>query len=688
MFNINAADENESRYMGDIGNIALIAVFTLSLYTIITSVRGINTRRNDLVISAERSVIATFAMVTVSFFALFTLLARSDFHYQYVTQYSNRDLPMFYKMAGLWAGQAGSLLLWLFILSGITAFAVIQYKNRNRELMPYVMAVFGVTTLFFSFVCLFLTNPFRELVTGAAGGIIDFTAQDGQGLNPLLQHPAMVIHPPILFAGYSGFLVPFAFAIAALITGQLDASWIQSTRRWTIFSWLLLSVGILLGAKWAYVELGWGGYWAWDPVENASLMPWLTGTAFLHSVIIQEKRGMLKVWNMTLILLTFILCIFGTFITRSGIISSVHSFAQSSIGPAFSAFLFFLLVTSFSLLFYRFPLLKSENRLDSLLSRESSFLFNNLILLGALFATFWGTIFPVISEWATGTQVTVGAPYFNKVNVPIGLMLMLLTGVGPLFAWRKTSTYSLKRNFLIPFALSIIAGVIMYILGIRKIMPLVSFYLCFFVAITIVQEFMRGTRARHKNWSEPYHRALVNMTMRNTRRYGGYIIHFGIVLLFIGFTGNSYVKDVSGELLPGESLVIGDYEVLLDRINHGSVPLYDYSEVILTVKKDDSIVSRKLAQRRNYKASQQPTTELAIHSTLKEDLYLVFSGMAPDDKAVMNVYLNPLVMWVWIGGFVLTIGTIIAMVPGPKPDRRVSLKKRSEDKEYAEAEAV
>ncbi len=651
--------------MGDIGNFALIVVFVLSFYSVAASFYGLKARRTDLIISAERSIITSFLFVLLSSLALFVLLARSDFHYQYVWSYSNKDLSLFYKIAGLWAGQAGSLLLWLLILSGITAFAVYTNRDKNHELMPYVMMVFGAALCFFTIIVLFITNPFNELVVAVQNSIVDHTPADGRGLNPLLQHPAMVIHPPILFVGYSGFIVPFAFAIAALAAGKLDPTWIKSTRRWTVFSWLFLSVGILLGAKWAYVELGWGGYWGWDPVENASLMPWFTSTAFLHSVIIQRKRGMLKVWNMTLIIITFSLCIFGTFITRSGIISSVHSFAESSVGPAFGSFLIGILAVSFYLLFKSIPELKSENRLDSLLSRESSFLFNNLILMGAMFATFWGTVFPVISEMVTGTQITVGAPYFNKVNIPIGLFLLFLTGVGPLFAWRTTSKKSLKRNFILPFGLSLIFSIVLFFLGIRKIMPLVSFFLSFFVTATIVREFWKAASIRKRNKNEGLLKAFVNVIMRNTRRYGGYIVHLGIVLLFVGFTGNSFVLENTDELSEQESLTIGDYEIRVDAINHGQTALYEYSEVVMTVYSDGEIISEETAQRRIYSASEQTTTELAIYSTLKEDLYIVFTGIAPEsDKAVIMVHLNPLVMWVWIGSIVLVIGTLIALVPG------------------------
>ncbi len=655
--------------MGTIGNFALIIAFSLSLYTIAASVTGVRRRRNDLILSAERSLYGSSIMVGLAAISVITLIVQSDFSYTYVSSYSNRDLPLFYKIAGLWAGQAGSLLFWLLILSSISAVAVFQNRNHNRELMPYVMATMSTITLFFIFINLFISNPFDQWIFHTPGGEVPFAPADGNGLNPLLQHWAMVIHPPILFTGYSGFLVPFAFAIAALITGKLDANWIRTTRRWTIFAWMVLGTGILLGGKWAYVELGWGGYWAWDPVENASLMPWLTSTAYLHSVIIQEKRGMLQVWNITLILMTFTLCIFGTFLTRSGIVSSVHSFAQSSIGPAFGTFLMFMIAVSVILLVKRLPDLKSENNLDSLVSRESSFLFNNLILVGAMLATLWGTIFPVLTEWVRGTQITVGAPYFNRINIPIGLFLLFLTGVGPLFAWRRTSQYSLKRNFLYPGSLSVLFGIVLYLAGLQHFYALLSFVLCFFVSLTIFQEFAKGARARHKNLAEPYTKALLNLTMRNKRRYGGYIVHFGIVFLFMGFTGNAFRTEQKAELGVGDVMKAGPYELRLDRINNGVLPLYEFSEIYLTVMKNGKKVSEELAQKRYYFASEQPTTEVAIHSAFTEDLYIIYSEISSGNRAVINTYVNPMILFVWLGGLVMVIGSLIAMVPDSLSNR-------------------
>ncbi|MFC1553786.1 heme lyase CcmF/NrfE family subunit [candidate division KSB1 bacterium] len=659
--------------MGVIGNFSLIVAFGLSLYTIGTSVVGARQRRNDLVLSAERSLLASAALIVVASFSLINLLVRSDFSNIYVTSYTNVDLPLFYKFAAFWAGQSGSLMFWLLIISVISTIAVIQNRKQNRVLMPYVISTMSFVMAFFIFVSLFLSNPFDNWIAETQVGLVSYVAPDGNGLNPLLQHWAMVIHPPVLFWGYSGFLVPFGFAIASLVTGKLDTTWIKTTRRWTIISWMILSTGILLGGKWAYVELGWGGYWAWDPVENASLMPWLTATAYLHSVMVQEKRGMLKVWNMSLILSTFLLCIFGTFLTRSGIVSSVHAFASSTIGPAFAVFLILLTGASIVLLLKRLPELKSEAKLDSLISRESGFLFNNLILVGAMLATLWGTIFPVLSEWVRGTQITVGAAYFNQVNIPIGLFLLFLTGIGPLFAWRRSSVYSLKKNFLYPMSLSIIFGVLLFFLGVKHPFALISFFLCFFVAVTVFQEFLKGTLVRMKNLGESFFRALINLMFRNTRRYGGYIVHFGMVFMFIGFTGNSFNKELKTEVKDGESFHLGGYEIRLDKTDTGLTNLYRFEQADITVLKDGKEVSKEVAQRRVYLASNQPTTEVAIFVTFFSDLYLVYSEPPVGDRgAEIIAYINPLISFVWLGGGVLILGSLIAVIPNIIPKRDMS----------------
>jgi cytochrome c-type biogenesis protein CcmF len=523
--------------------------------------------------------------------------------------------------------------------------------------MPYVTAVLMTVCTFFIAVLIFVpeSQPFA-LHTPAP--------PDGRGLNPLLQHWAMVIHPPILYLGYVGFTVPFAFAIAALLSGQVGNEWMKITRRWTIVPWFFLGVGMMLGGKWAYMELGWGGYWAWDPVENAALMPWLIGTAFLHSVMIQEKKNMLRVWNMVMIILTFVMCIFGTFLTRSGIISSVHSFTQSSLGPVFLGFVGLLATTSFTIMGLRMHLLKSDVRMDSVVSRESAFLLNNVVFLGACFAVFWGTLFPVVSEAVRGIKITVGAPWFNAVLVPISLLLLLLTGIGPLVAWRKSSVAHLKKMFMIPALGALATLVILFIFGVRHFYALMSLALCVFVTITIVTEFHRGAVARGHTNGESYPAALWALLMKNKRRYGGYVVHFGMVLIFLGVTGKAFTEEAEKQLKPGEALKLQNYELVYQDTKQFEDPNKVVTESSMVVKRDGKVLDTIYPQKHFYIVQQQPTTEVALFSNLREDLYVVLGEYQPQtNAATFHVYLNPLVNWLWIGGMILTIGTLITLLP-------------------------
>jgi cytochrome c-type biogenesis protein CcmF len=659
--------------MNDIGNFALILCFTFAAYSVVTTVWGARAGRDGMVRSGEHAALLVAVCMTLVLVCLDVLLVRSDFHIEYVSSYSNRELPLFFKLASLWAGQAGSLLLWSWLLTIFNAIVILQNRHRNRELIPYVVAILSATSLFFIILNLFVTNPFDELVAHFEdGSVAAWAPQDGKGLNPLLQHPAMVIHPPILFTGYVGFVVPFAFAMAALITGELGNKWIGLTRRWTIVPWFFLGTGILLGGNWAYQELGWGGYWAWDPVENASLMPWLCGTAFLHSVIIQEKKGMLRVWNMILIILTFSLSIFGTFLTRSGVVSSVHAFAKSSIGGWFLGFLTVMVVGAVFLLVMRLPELKARNEMESMVSREAGFLFNNLLLLGACFAVFWGTIFPIVSEAVQGVKITVGAPFFNRINIPLGMALLLLTGIGPVLAWRKTSGASLRRNFIWPTVIGLATAGALFATGTRHPYAIISFALCGFVTATIIAEFWRGTRARQRNTGEILPVALWRLILKNKQRYGGYIIHFGIVVLFVGLTGKAFTKEGQFELGVGETAQIGQFELRLDKVVEADNPNYSSGRLLLSVFKYGKQVTVLAPERRFYKTSQQPTTEVSIRSTITEDLYTVFAAMTSDGrKAVLQVWVNPLVNFVWGGGFMVCVGTIIAMLPDRAMRRRL-----------------
>jgi cytochrome c-type biogenesis protein CcmF len=650
--------------MNQVGNVGLIAALAFAVYGVIAGAVGGKLRSLRVVRSAERGALAFFVLITLAVVALEAQILSDDFHNAYVAAHSNRDLPLYYKIAVLWAGQEGSLLFWTWLLAIYGGLAVLLNRRKNRQLMPYVVAMLMATGTFFASITFFVANPFSELSMVSAAGAQPFAPVDGSGLNPLLQYHSMVIHPPMLYLGYVGFVVPFAFAMAALITRQLGDNWIRTTRRWTMVPWMFLGVGILLGGRWAYSVLGWGGYWGWDPVENASLLPWLSGTAFLHSVMIQEKRGMLKVWNIVLVITTFFLCIFGTFLTRSGIVSSVHAFAQSNIGPVFAVFLGILLFFSVSLLFLRLEYLKSENRLDSMVSRESGFLFNNWILLAAVFAVLWGTIFPIISKAVQNVTVTVGAPFFNKVAIPIGLLLLFLTGAGPLLAWRKTSFQSLKRNFTLPLAVAVVVGAILFFSGVRHFYAWMSLFLSAFVAVCVLQEFYKGARTRQRTGGENFFQALYNLTMLNTRRYGGYVVHLGIVLLFVGFAGQAFQTETKGLMQQGDELRVKDYVLRCQSIVSGDTPNYAFQRLVLEVSKDGRALGTLEPDRRFFKASQQPTSHVAIRSALSEDLYTVLAGQDPDSgKAIVEVFVNPLVAWVWIGGFVVFLGTLLAMVP-------------------------
>jgi len=675
--------------MNQLGSLSLAAALAFAAYAVVAGALGGKLRSLRVTRSAERATLAFFVMITLAVVALEYLILTDKFHNAYVSEHSNRDLFTFYKVAALWAGQEGSLLFWTWLLSLYSALAILLNRKKNRQLMPYVVAVLMGTGTFFSSLVLFVANPFQELSLISAAGTQPFAPPDGNGLNPLLQYHPMVIHPPMLYLGYVGMVVPFAFAMAALITRQLGDNWIRTTRRWTMVPWMLLGLGILLGGNWAYAVLGWGGYWAWDPVENASLLPWLSGTAFLHSVMIQEKRGMLKVWNVVLVITTFFLSIFGTFLTRSGIVSSVHAFAQSRIGPFFAVFLCVIVFFSVTLLFLRLDHLKSENKLDSLVSRESGFLFNNWILLALVFAVLWGTLFPLISKAVQGVTVTVGAPFFNKTAVPMGLLLLFLTGAGPLLAWRKTSFQSLKRNFVVPLIIAGAAGVILLIAGVRHFYAWMTLFLSAFVAACVLGEFWKGARTRMKTARENFAQALYNLTMRNTRRYGGYVVHLGVVVLFIGFAGLAFNTQSKGLMREGDLLRVKDYLLRCDGLVSGETPNYEYTRALITVTKDGHAFTSMHPEKRFYKASQQPTSYVAIHPTLAEDLYVVLAGLDQDTgKAVIEVFVNPLVMWVWIGGVVVFLGTLLALVPSRVEREMAEIRRTQQDIAVQASDAI
>ena len=647
------------------GSFALVLAFVCAVYAFGGGIAAIFTRHPLLIKSTRQAGMATCGLIFVATFSLEYLFFSDNFSNAYVVAHSNRDLSTFYKIAALWSGQEGSLLFWSFLLAVYVLSVLVTYRNKNGELMPYVGVVMAGVQIFFLTLNNFVASPFKALASPGADGVMNYVARaDGSGLNPLLQYPEMVIHPPNLYSGYTGFTIPFAFALGALLARYPGEKWIHLTRKWTMIAWMFQSMGILLGAHWAYAVLGWGGYWGWDPVENASFLPWLTGTAFLHSVMMQEKRGMMKVWNVWLVFSTFLLCILGTFLTRSGIVSSVHAFAQSSIGSWFVGFLLLIITVCFGAYLKNRDYLKSENQLDSIVSRESSFLFNNLILLVSCIAILSGTLFPVFSEWITGNRISVGAPFFNKVNIPIGLLLLFLPGVGQLLAWRKTSTESLKRNFGWPLGIGLVAGVIALVFGFREIYSWVCLILCVFVASTVGLEFYRGAKVIRARSGASFLASAVDLTLRNTRRYGGYIVHVGMVFVFIGLAGAAFNRDIQKDMQVGQTMQIGSYTLLLQGFDSKPEKNYTAQRMNVEVLRDKKPLMMLYPEKRHFSSNEQNGTMVAIYSTLKEDLYVVYAGDSPEtNMPVLHAYLNPLVKWIWLGGAVVVFGTLVAMLP-------------------------
>ena len=623
---------------------------------------------NRLGETARRAGIASFVVLSCAAFALVWAAFTNDFSVEYIRAHSNLALNNAYKFAALWSGQEGSLLLWAWLLSAYGFVLRIRHRVDVR-LTAFASTIMAAIQVFFLLLLCVAAPPF-SIAPGAV-------AADGAGLNPLLQYPEMVIHPPMLYLGYVGFSVPFAFALGALMMRYPGEKWIHITRRWTMVTWLFLTCGIFLGAHWAYSVLGWGGYWGWDPVENASLMPWLTGTAFLHSVMMQEKRGMMKNWNVWLIFSTFLLTILGTLLTRSGAVSSVHAFAQSAIGAWFYIFITIVFAVCLFTFFFQRDHLKSENKLESLVSRESSFLFNNMILLAACFTVLWGTLFPVLSEYVQGSKVTVGAPFYNRVNIPIGLFLLFLTGIGPLLAWRSTSLRSIRRNFILPSIAMAVTAVALIAGGLRPwndgddmqstLFSLVAFTLSAGVITAIVEEFLRGANVVRTQTGKNIFSSILLLTRRNTRRYGGYIIHFGIVVMFIGIAGGAFNQAREMEMSYGDTLSIGPYQLICRSITQDSKGEYDTDYAVLDVTKNGKYVTQLSPEKRVYFAGsdhEQSSTIVALHSTAQADLYTVFEGKNPDTgRPIIKVFLNPLIAWIWIGVVIVVAGTFIALVP-------------------------
>jgi len=667
--------------MAQIGSFALLLALALSLYSFGVGLISLffpgDPNWERLGETARRAGIVVFGGVLLAAIALVVAAFRDDFTIAYIFHHSNRDLPAPYKFATLWSGQEGSLLFWSLLLAGYGFVLRLRYRTDPR-LFAYASVVLAGVQIFFLLLVNLAANPF---------GLLDGPLRaDGSGLNPLLQYPEMVIHPPMLYLGYVGFTVPFAFALGALIMKYPGEKWIHITRRWTMVTWGFLTCGIFLGAHWAYAVLGWGGYWGWDPVENASLMPWLAGTAFLHSVMMQEKRGMLKVWNMWLVFATFWLAILGTFLTRSGIIASVHAFAQSSIGEWFAWFLCISFVVFLFFFIKNHDHLRSEHKLESLISRESSFLFNNLLFVLLCFTVLWGTWFPKISELVQGNKVTVGAPFYNRVAIPVALLLLILTAVGPLLAWRKTSFDSLKRNFKWPTigAVAVIAFLMITPpswgspFGLRPWQDIAYFYslmalgLATLVTLTIASEYYRGGKVIAGHTGQGMFASIVQLTHRNTRRYGGYIVHFGVVVVIIGFAGSAFnqEKEADKGMDYGDKMTIGSYTLVCRSYTQDDSPNKASEWAVIDVYKGDKQIDTMTPVREFYKASRQASTKPDIRSTLKEDLYLVYEGQNEKGQPIIKAHLNPLVMWIWLGVWIILGGTVLALIPNaPAPVR-------------------
>jgi cytochrome c-type biogenesis protein CcmF len=683
--------------IAELGYGSLILTFLVAIYAVAAAIYGVRKDHPAWVDSARNAMLLTFPLLTVTALMIITLLVTNHYEVEYVSEVTSRSMPMYLKVTALWGGQAGSLVFWSWLMSAFASAVTLRKWDRDREFLPWVIVVASITLAFFLSLVIFIENPFiriwqtaTETVTAMfqPSGARLFVPIDGNGLNPLLRHPGMVIHPPMLYLGFVSFVIPYAFAMAALITGRTDDRWIRLTRRWTLVAWLFLSLGLILGGRWAYDVLGWGGYWGWDPVEIAAFMPWLTGTAFLHSVMIQEKRGMLKHWNMILVILTYDLVIFGTFLTRSGVLSSVHAFAQSAIGPIFFAFIGLTFITSLTLLLQRWNELKSEAPMTSMLSREALFLLNNLLFIGILVVCFWGVLFPLISELFTGQKVTVGPPFYERATGPLFAGLLLLMGVAPLSAWRHSTAKTLGRAMWKPFIASLLVVVAVLVGGIRQPAALLGFWLAAFVSFVTLYEFWRGALARHRKSGESLPAALWNLAGRNRRRYGGYVIHLGVVLMAIGVIGiEVFQTETQGTVPQGGQVALGNYAITYDSLANFDTPDgRNVARAVVSVYKNDKYVGELHPRRDYYYESQQPMTIPGVRSTWEDDFYVLLVDWQPisSQGATFKIYHNPLVNWLWLGGFVFIFGTLVAAWPDQDPELA---KARVKQAKYAAAEA-
>jgi len=666
--------------IANLGFGTLVITFIASIYGVAASIYGLRQSKPTWVNSARNAMLLTFPLLTISTVSIILLLAGNHYEVEYVANVTSRTMPLYLKVTALWGGQAGSLLFWSWLMSGFASAVTLRKWDRDREFLPWVIVVSLVTLAFFLFLNIFVENPFTRLWALPTGQVEKlmfqpvgsqlYFPQDGRGLNPLLRHPGMVIHPPMLYLGFVSFIIPFAFAIASLITGRTDDRWIRLTRRWTLWAWMFLSLGLVLGGRWAYDVLGWGGYWGWDPVEIAAFMPWLTGTAFLHSVMIQEKRGMFKQWNMVLIILTYDLVIFGTFLTRSGVLSSVHAFAQSAIGPLFFGFIGFTLVGSMGLLMYRWNHLKGETELKSLLSRESLFLLNNLLFMGILIVSFWGVIFPLVSELLTGQKVTVGPPFYERANGPLMAGLLLLMAIAPLSGWGLSTYKTIGRVIWKPAVAAGLVLVAALVLGIRNPYALLGFFLVSLVIFVTLYEYWRGAEARRKRHGENLFIALWTLAKRDRRRYGGYLIHIAMAMMSIGIIGiEMFQTETQGTLSQGEILALDEYTIRYDSLAVFEVTGgRNIARAVVSVYEDGDFLTELYPRRDFYYDSNQPMTIPAVRSTIEDDFYIILVDWQEIStrSATFKVYHNPLVNWLWIGSWVFIVGTIVAAWPGGK----------------------
>ncbi|MCX8024694.1 MAG: heme lyase CcmF/NrfE family subunit [Thermanaerothrix sp.] len=663
--------------VAEVGFGALIVAFVVALYGIVTAIYGARRHMEPWLESARRAMLLTWPLITLSVVCLVSLLVGGHYEVQYVYNVTSSFMPLYLKVTALWGGQAGSLVFWSWLMAAFASAVTLRKWERDREFLPWVIVVTLVTLAFFLGLVIFVENPFvrfwqmpdgrQAVAMFAPRGATPLVPVDGRGLNPLLRHPGMILHPPMLYLGFVSFVIPYAFGVAALITGRTDDRWIRITRRWTLVAWLFLSLGLILGSRWAYDVLGWGGYWGWDPVEIAAFMPWLSGTAFLHSVMIQEKRGLFKRWNMILIILTYALVIFGTFLTRSGVLSSVHAFAQSAIGPLFFGFIALTFVGSMGLLLYRWNDLRSEGVMTSLLSREALFLLNNLLFMGILVVCFWGVIYPLISEIVTGQKVTVGPSYYERSTAPLFAALLLLMGIAPLSAWGHSTVKTLGRALWKPLVASVLVVIGLVVSGIRAWSALLAFWLVALVSLVTLYEYYRAVVARHRRTGENYLLALWNLAGRNRRRYGGYIIHLGVVLMALGIIGiELFQTETQGTVQPGGSIRLGNYTMLFQRLDvFDTQDGRNVARAVVSVFKGDRFVGELHPRRDFFYDSQQTMTIPGVRSTMEDDFYVILVDWQSSSQGItFKVYHNPLVNWLWLGGLVFIIGTLVAAWPG------------------------